>query len=346
MGAKIRKGLKDTKQLFELLWGRLITSIVIGLVTLFLTILLKIYPQYALDIYTAIIVSILVFMFYVYKDSLKIYNSRNRIEKADLFYKDIIDGHENLPGVYSSYVDSLLIDTDFKKGIALTNVSDSTYKKIIEQCSDKTNESYCACLSYPYSIKNIFNPKDGAVTIGETIDYMQEMNKNISSNVTRKRLFVFSKLDFIKDIKGLKDFHDSDIVDFFRYQYNYKLYFIDKTKLENGSNIDLQHKYRYILSSDFAIFDNSITFLRTDEYNLSFFSVNNDYETLPGLFKDVFIPDTYKYFDNIFYHLSETMTLIKDNKDKFNKDKFNKDNLLKALMKDLDIDAINNHEST
>jgi len=318
---------KDTIQLISYLKERFIVGLIIGFITLLLTILLKnIYWEYAPDLNAAILVVIIIFLFYVAKDSYKIYELRNRLEKADLIYKDLLDGHCNLPPGYSSFMDSMILDTNFKTGIAMININDGKYKMLLETCSKNLQESYCASFTYPYTIKKIFDPNNDGIKINDVIGFMKTMNNNIASHIIKKRIFIFDKEKFYSELENVAD--ETNFKLFFQEQKNFQLSFIDKSAIQQNAN--LHFKFSSVLNADFALFDDSLTFRRIDKEELAYYFVNNSCVTLPGHFKDIFCSQTFQYDEGIFYPLIETGKTI-------NQPDFNKQDIMKSIKIDLKI---------
>jgi hypothetical protein len=319
--------LKDTIQLLSYLKERLIVGLIIGIITLVLTIVFKkFYWEYAPDLNTAVLVTVIIFLFYIAKDSYKIFELRNRLEKADLVYKDLLDGHCCLPSGYSSFMDSMILDTNFKTGIAMININDGKYKMLLETCSKNLKESYCASFTYPYTIKRIFDPSNDGIKINDVIEFMKTMNNNIAPHIIKKRIFIFDKEKFYSELEAVTDEYNFKL--FFLEQKNFKLYFIDKSAIQQ--NATLHFKFSSVLNADFALFDDSLTFRRIDKEELAYYFVNNSCVTLPGHFKDIFCSSTFRYDDGIFYPLEETLKTI-------NRPAFNKQDIMKSIKEDLKI---------
>ncbi len=335
MKNNITNRLQDTRQLIVYLRERLIVGTIIGIITLFLTIVLKeVYWEYAADLNTAILVALLIFMFYLAKDSSRVYELRNRLEKADLIYRDLIDGHSSLPPGYSKFMDERILESDFKNGIIMLNIDDERYRKWLEECSLKISDSYCVTFSHPYTVKNTLTQptedekKKGKITPEATIKYLKNMNI-LSCKKGKKRIFVLDKNTFFRDIND-SAILDDDIINFFKSQNSFTLHLIDKAELRNA-NENLYNKFSLALNSDFALFDGALAFRRIEDRELSYFFVNNGFETLPTTFRDFFNDESFKYCSSGFYTLKETTKLLKGKKS------FTRDDLIKNIKTDLKI---------
>jgi len=327
---------QDTIQIINYLKERILIGLSIGIVTVGLTILLKkVGWEYTLDLNAVVLIAVTVFILYIAKDAYKILELRNRMEKADVIYKDIIDGHTELPYSYSFFMNELILNDDFKNGIAMLNINDRKYKSILEGCSINLKKSYYASFTTPYTIERIFKLKPGdnnIVDVSEIIDFFNKINKKLSKIQTRKRVFIFEKNKFIADIQNVKKKVDCmNLINLFRAQIGYELFFIDKTKLKQDAS--LYSEFESLLEADFAVFDEALAFRRTDKQELCFYYINDN--KLTTIFEKIYEIKTFENNPGVFYPLTKTKELI-ESKD-FNNNVGNVNKLIEKLKEDFEI---------
>ncbi len=270
---------QDTMQLVGYLKDRLILSVVVGIVTLILTITLKeYYWEYAPDINTAVLVALFIFFLYIAKDAYKIFELRNRIEKADKVYHDLIDAHINLPNVYPKFIDDRILEEKTQNGLVFINVQDADYSNWLELCAANAKHTLFTTLTGRY-LPDFFFPVDGNTRF---IDYIEKTNK--FKIVKKIRIYIFPKEAFINSLSKL---NIDQIKKFFECQNNFTIYYLDKEKFirEHVSSFSDIH---IAINCDFALFDNSLAFRRIDDLELAYYFTNSEVKTLPCSFRKLF----------------------------------------------------------
>lgn len=305
---------------------RLIIPIIIGLSTCDLTILFKLtHWSYSEDIIIAILVVLLSFFVLSYYDGQKIYKLRKRIEKAEYIYKDIIDGHINLPVQYSKLVDDSIKRVLTKNGIITLNVSDGEYRLLLENCAKKISKSYFATFTSPYKISDIVSNKTQDVSLGDITNFFNIIKNKDIENSKRVRIYIYdSEDDFITDLRSIDN--KQNLISFLHCQNNFKLYFISKAKC----NKDLNYQYNAALSCDFALFDSSLVLRRSDRQELAYYFVNNECSTLPTIFRELCENILNRYISTGVYELKQTSKYLNNKISEINYI-----NLLDKIKKDI-----------
>lgn len=274
---------KDSKELFKFSKERFTTPFLIGVIIIVFTIVFDIdqVKPYLPDFVSLFLVTVLGFIMFVMKDSFEIYKLKNRLEKADGVYKDLIDAHISLPNVYPSFLDDRISEENTQNGLVFINVQDTDYSKWLGICASNAKHTLFTTITGKY-LPDFFFPSDGNK---KYIDYLKKTNEFKIDNKTR--IYIFPKKDFIDSLNKLPI---NKIKEFFENQTEFTIYFLDKEKfmrehLRSFADIHIA------VNCDFALFDNALAFRRIDDLELAYYFTNREVKTLPCSFKKLFDKD-------------------------------------------------------
>jgi len=272
---------KDTRELGQFTLDRLIVPVLIGVLITVLAGFLKLekLKEYLPDVILLFAVSFFVFLLYIIKDSFGIFNLKNRLEKANYVYNDLIDAHIQLPHVYPKFIDDRITEPNTQNGLVFINVQDDDYSTWLEECAANARHTLFTTLTGKY-LPDFFFPKD------HNKKYIEYIAKTNNFEIDEKiRIYIFPKEDFIKSLQKLRI---DQIIVFFKNQDKFtKLYYLDKDKFikEHLSSFADIH---IAINCDFALFDNALAFRRIDDLELAYYFTNSDVQTLPCSFRKLF----------------------------------------------------------
>ena len=277
---------KDSKELWKFLYNRFTIPIIIGAVIAGLAYLNKlgVLKEILPEIVILVLVTIIVSHFSIIKDSFKIFILKNRLEKADDVYKDLIDAHIHLPHIYPRFIDDRISEDATQNGLIFINVIDDDYTKWLKKCAENAKKSFCSTLSYPY-LPSVFFQENG-----KHLKYLEDINNIVKNIKDKKRIYIFKKEDFVKDLESLKL---ESIISFFTNQSQFEIYFLDKKKFLDN-HISNYSDIHIAIISDFALFDNSLAFRRIGSLELAYYFTNAEAKTLPCSFRKLFENDILK----------------------------------------------------
>jgi len=277
----------DYKQLWNDSGGRIIGSVLIGLaVGVIMYFFYNKLPNIN-EIIFSVLVSIIAYLGFIVKDTTNIYKLRNRLDQAKYTYDDLINSHFELPVAYYKFINQRLTEDSFtKKGLIFINVYDEDYRNWLNTCSINAKDSFCATLADSYFPSIFFREDNKGNLNSDSIKNLEYLDKTNKLNIAKKyRIFMYSKKDFVEDLKKLKLTY---LRQFFLLQNNFHLYFIDPNEIKNSIDSKKYFGVGAVISSDFAMFDNSLVFRRIGNVELAYYFTKGSDNKIPNPFSQLF----------------------------------------------------------